>query len=128
RAACAVAAVAGHVYPLFFGFRGGKGVATGFGALAALAPRAGAASAVVFAGTAAASGYVSAGSMAGALSFPLLVAAGSRWRLDVSRRSVLAAASAIGALILARHGDNLRRLRAGSERRWRDRRPEGATP
>src|SRR3972149_4606460 len=66
-ALAALAAIAGHMFPVWLRFRGGKGVATGFGAFLPLAPRAAALAAVVFALTVGASRYVSVGSLAAAL-------------------------------------------------------------
>jgi len=113
-AAAAVATTAGHVFPAFLGWRGGKGVATGFGALAALAPLPAAGSLGAFAATVAVGRYVSLGSLAGALSFPLFVALRRR-RGDAP---LLVAAGCIAALVLGRHGGNLKRLRRGSEQRF----------
>ena len=112
---CAVAVVLGHVYPAFFGFRGGKGVATSFGAFLPLAPWATAAAAGVFALGSAVSRYVSVGSMAAAASLPALVALGRRRGLVRREASVLAAATATAGLVIARHLPNLRRLLAGRE-------------
>lgn len=112
---CAVAVVVGHVYPAFFGFRGGKGVATSFGAFLPLAPWATAAAAGVFAVGSALSRYVSVGSMAAAGALPALVALGRRRGLVRPEPSVLAAATAAAGLVLARHLPNLRRLLAGRE-------------
>jgi glycerol-3-phosphate acyltransferase PlsY len=113
QAACAVAATAGHVFPAFLGLRGGKGVATAFGSLATLAPRAAAGSAAVFASTVAVTGYVSVGSLAGTATFPLILAVRARQRRGGP--AVLVATVAISILVAVRHGENLRRLRDGSE-------------
>jgi len=119
-AATAVAATAGHVFPAFMGLRGGKGVATGFGALVALAPLPAAASLATFAATVGATRYVSIGSLAGALSFPVF--------LLVRRRPgdgpLLVAAGCVAALVLGRHGENLKRLRSGAELRFERRHME----
>lgn len=112
---CAVAVVVGHVYPVFFGFRGGKGVATAFGAFLPLAPWATAAAAGVFALGSALTHYVSVGSMAAAGSLPALIAAGRRRGLVRPELSVLGAATVTAAIVLTRHLPNLRRLRAGRE-------------
>lgn len=115
-AASAVAVTAGHVYPVFLGLKGGKGTATGFGALVSLAPLAATGSLAVFAATVAKTRYVSLGSVVAAGSFPLLVAAGARRRRD-GGVEVLSAAAAITAMIINRHRGNLRRLRHGEERK-----------
>lgn len=115
-AASAVAVTAGHIYPVFLGLRGGKGTATGFGALVSLAPLAATGSLGVFSATVAATRYVSLGSVVAAGSFPLFVAAG-KMRRRGGGADILAAAGAIAALVVTRHRGNLRRLWAGVERR-----------
>lgn len=121
-AASAVAATAGHVFPVFMELRGGKGVATGFGALLALAPWPAAGSLGVFAATLAGSRYVSIGSLAGAVSFPLLLALRRRPGDGPS----LIAAGCIAALVLGRHRANLKRLAEGAELRFERRQMERA--
>jgi glycerol-3-phosphate acyltransferase PlsY len=117
-AGVAFAAVVGHVYPLYFGFRGGKGVATGFGAFLALLPLAAGISLVLFAATAVATRYVSVASLVAAAAVPVAawVLARAGWTSPVPV-PVLGFAVATTALIFLRHGANLRRLRAGNERR-----------
>jgi glycerol-3-phosphate acyltransferase PlsY len=112
-ALAAATAVLGHMHPVWLGFRGGKGVATGCGAFLPLAPKASLAGFVVFAFTAAASRYVSLGSIAGTIA--LAVAA-----FAYGPRPVAWAATAIGALVIAKHRSNLERLRRGAERRVGD--------
>jgi glycerol-3-phosphate acyltransferase PlsY len=110
-AVAAVAAVCGHVFPVFLGFRGGKGVATTFGALAALTPAGAAIPAAVFAATLAGLRYVSVASIAAALSAPAGAVA-----LDLPL-PVRAATAILGLLIVVRHAGNVRRLAAGTEPR-----------
>jgi glycerol-3-phosphate acyltransferase PlsY len=116
--AAAVAVVLGHIYPIFFGFRGGKGVATAGGALGALAPVAMALGLVVFFAVVASTRYISLGSMVTAVCFPLLVVLGHSlgWSEHGGRWLVLAS-GAIALLILARHRSNVARLRLGTEPR-----------
>jgi acyl phosphate:glycerol-3-phosphate acyltransferase len=117
-AGAGLAAIAGHVYPVFFGFRGGKGVATGFGVFVALFPLAGAAALALFVGVGALTRVVSLGSMVAAASVPPLAAAFARigWAPPVNAvELILTAAGA--ALVLFRHRSNLARLWAGTERR-----------
>ncbi len=114
----ALAAVSGHVFSLFLGFRGGKGVATAVGALAALSPSAIAAAGLVFVITVALSRFVSLGSILGAVTFPVAVAAVARGQgLSTYDRHMLASSGLIAALIVVRHHANLRRLLAGTENR-----------
>jgi glycerol-3-phosphate acyltransferase PlsY len=104
-AVAAVAAVVGHMYPVWLGFEGGKGVATGLGAFAPLVPAAALASLAVFLVAAAASRYVSIGSVAGALTLPA-VAFALRGPAPVTW-----AAGATAALVLLRHRSNFSRIR-----------------
>jgi glycerol-3-phosphate acyltransferase PlsY len=112
--AAAAAAVVGHVFPLYLGFRGGKGVATAAGAFGALSPPALGVTALLFALTVAWRRIVSLGSMVAAAAFPLVYWLLGRGGAPVSPR-VLFAAVAISALVLVRHRDNLRRLVQGRE-------------
>ena len=117
-AAAAFAVVVGHVFPLFFGFRGGKGVATGFGALMALLPLAASASLAVFALTVAATRYVSLGLVLFAATFPEMALLFTRFGWSpVLSSSALALACACAGLVVLRHAGNLQRLFAGTERR-----------
>jgi len=71
---CAIMAVIGHVYPVFAGFKGGKGVATLTGIMFALLPWQTGVACIVFAIVLAISGYVSLGSIVTALCYPFIVA------------------------------------------------------
>jgi glycerol-3-phosphate acyltransferase PlsY len=110
-ALAAVAAVVGHMYPVWLRFRGGKGVATGLGAFAPLAPGAALVALVVFALVAALTRYVSLGSVAGALALALLAWHGS------GAGPLAVAAAFTAALVVFRHRSNLRRILLGTERR-----------
>jgi glycerol-3-phosphate acyltransferase PlsY len=123
----AVAVVVGHVYPIFFGFRGGKGVATSAGALGALAPVAMALGIVLFVLVVVWKHYVSLGSIVTAAAFPFLAWACHRlgWS-DYGGPWLLGSAAAIALLIVLRHAGNLRRLREGIEPRLAEPRPQAA--
>ena len=108
-----LAALAGHVLPVFSRFAGGKGVATGFGVFVALAPAAAAASFVVFSTVAFSTRYVSLASMSAAVTLPLACVV-----LQVARPFSVGAV-AVAAIILVRHRENLRRLRQGLEPKFR---------
>lgn len=106
-----VAAVAGHVFPVWLGFRGGKGVSTTFGACLAWAPPVAATAVVVFAATVWLTRLVSLGSILAALTLGPLA-----WAWSAPGPVVLALCG-VGALVVIRHQGNLRRLVAGEERR-----------
>ena len=111
RAAAAVAAIIGNCWSVFLGFRGGKGVATGLGALLNLVPAAVAPAIPVWLAVAVATRYVSLGSILGAACVPL-----GALLLGYGAPAVLAALAGV-AIIIARHHDNIGRLVAGTERR-----------
>ena len=115
-AASAFAVVAGHVFPVWLGFRGGKGVATGLGAFLLLAPLALLSALPVFVIVVWVTRYVSLGSITAAALIPLAVwILGSRSGADVNMIPTLAAAAAGGALIIFMHRANIRRLMRGEE-------------
>lgn len=125
----AVAVVLGHVFPVFLGFRGGKGVATSAGAMGALAPGVLAAAMAIFVLVVAWKRTISLGSITAAACFPLLLLAGERlgW-LEPGGAGPALAAFAIAALIVWKHRANLDRLRRGVEPRLGERRAATATP
>ena len=125
----AAAVVAGHIFPIFLGFRGGKGVATASGVLGALAPGVLAAAMVLFVLVVAWKRTISLGSITAATAFPLLLLAGVGlgW-LRPPGAGPVAASFVIAALILVRHRANLDRLRRGVEPRLGERRREASPP
>ena len=115
-----VAAVVGHVYSPFVGFKGGKGVATAAGVFLALAPASVGAAAIVWVGLLWLTGYMSVASMTGAVAFatatPLLY----------PRDQVLTwAALIVCVFIVFTHRSNIRRLLAGTESRFGARKAGG---
>ena len=121
RSVILAAAVAGHVFPITLGFRGGKGVATLIGGYLALDWRLGLAAVVAHYGLRAATGYVSVASVALAWAFPLgqwlagviglgdTVFTGGTWVLML-----------LAVLVTVRHLGNFGRIRAGTEDRYDD--------
>jgi len=118
----AAAAVAGHVFPPYLAFRGGKGVATAVGALAPLAPAAVAGGLGLFAAIVAWTRWVSLGSLVLLSSIPLLAVLFGRvgWAATPDP-VVLVAAAAVALLVIVRHSGNIARLLDGTERRLGDR-------
>jgi glycerol-3-phosphate acyltransferase PlsY len=110
-AVAAVAAVIGHMYPVWLRFQGGKGVATGFGAFAPLVPLAALGAVVAFALVALTMRLVSLGSIAGGIALAALALA-LRGADPVALAAVFTA-----VLVVFRHRSNLRRILEGTERR-----------
>jgi glycerol-3-phosphate acyltransferase PlsY len=112
--ACGVAAIVGHIRPVFLGFgKGGKGVATACGVFLALAPLQTLLTLLIFVVVVMASGYVSLGSLTGAISLPVLLAA------SVGMRSPLFYVSVVTLVfVFWTHRANIQRLRAGTEYRF----------
>jgi glycerol-3-phosphate acyltransferase PlsY len=115
----ALAAVVGHVFPVWLGFRGGKGVATGLGVFLGLAPLAVLCALPVFVVVVWLTRYVSLGSVTAALLLPLCVwlTAGGR-RAGESAAPLLTAALLGGALIIYMHRANIGRLMRGTENKF----------
>lgn len=110
-AACAVAAVVGNCWSVVLRFRGGKGVATGLGAFLWLVPWATLPAALVWLVVTATFRYVSLGSLTATLCVPV-----GALLLGEPVASVIAGL-AVAGIIVARHGENIARLLAGTERR-----------
>jgi glycerol-3-phosphate acyltransferase PlsY len=112
--AAALAVMAGHAFPVFLRFQGGKAVASFVGAFLCLTPMALAAVLVVFVVTVAGTRHISMGSIVGAATFPLGV-----WLILQPPLPVIAASVVAGAFIIYRHSSNLQRLRSGEEHKFR---------
>lgn len=115
-AVAGLAAFLGHLYPVFFGFRGGKGVATAAGALLGIAWLLGLATGVTWLIIAVFFRYSSLASIVAAFFAPAYYLVGGNivWPLD---RTVLVALIVISLLLIWRHRENIRRLSAGTESR-----------
>src|SRR5205085_8388692 len=111
-AVAALFAVAGHLFPVWLKFRGGKGVATAVGAFLALAPLAVGITFILFALILAASRYVSLASITSAAAFPVVAWLLMRQNLPAP---ILASMAAVVILVIAKHHANLRRLLNGTE-------------
>jgi glycerol-3-phosphate acyltransferase PlsY len=108
-----LAAFCGHVFSVFLRFRGGKGVATALGVFLALAPLAVGIALVVFVVLMLVWRYVSLGSIAAAATMPLVV---MLFRGDTVLMSVTLI---IALVVIAKHHENIRRLLAGTENRFK---------
>lgn len=108
-----IAAVVGHVFSVFAGFRGGKGVATGAGVVLGLAPWAFVAALVTWVILVKLSGYVSLGSLGAALVLPPAV-----YFLHPERRPTIWLFAGLAGAIVIFHRANIRRLLAGTENRF----------
>lgn len=116
--ATAVAVVVGHMYPIFHGFRGGKGVATTAGALGALQPQLLLVVGAVFLLTLTVTRFVSLASMLGVVLYPILAAASiGTGRLPADQIWLPVASGLIAALVVWRHRANIQRLLAHREAR-----------
>jgi acyl phosphate:glycerol-3-phosphate acyltransferase len=111
-AAAGVAAIVGHVYPVWLGFRGGKGVATACGVFTVLTPLAVPPALAIFLVSVWVTKYISVGSVLASVVLPPAA------YVTGSPGPVVAAALAVSALIVFRHRSNLARLREGTERRF----------
>jgi len=111
---CGMAAITGHVFPVFAGFRGGKGVATTFGVLLALHPLLTLTCAGIFLVVLLISGYVSLGSIISVIMFPVLLFT----LFPTSSLLFRIFAIAVAIAVVATHSKNIRRLVRGEEKRF----------
>lgn len=110
---CGGAAFMGHLYPLYLGFKGGKGVATALGVFVYLNPLATLIDVLIFVGVVYNWGFVSLGSLTASLMMPGLI-----WLLTSSLPYTILAA-VIAVFIWFKHRENIGRLRRGEEKSWR---------
>jgi glycerol-3-phosphate acyltransferase PlsY len=118
KAAAAIAVIVGHIFPVWLGFRGGKGVATGVGVFLVLAPVALLCAGVIFVSIVFFTRYVSLGSIMAAALIPLLVWLQNVFVEPVADLRPLLTAAVVGALlIVVAHRGNIERLARGTESR-----------
>ena len=110
-ASVALSTFLGHLYPLFLGFHGGKGVATALGIFIVISPLVTAGGVIVFVVVVMRWKYVSLGSLAASASMPLFLVIGE-YAVVYGALGLM-----IGCLIFYRHGDNIKRLRDGKEKK-----------
>lgn len=108
-----LAAFLGHVYTVFLGFKGGKGVATALGVLLGTAPLAVLFGVLVFAAVLYKWRYVSLASITAAAVIPVLV-----WA-TCGAPEIIGMAVAIGVIVILKHHENIARLRAGTESKFK---------
>jgi acyl phosphate:glycerol-3-phosphate acyltransferase len=115
QALAALSAVLGHMFTPWLGFKGGKGVATGFGVFLVAAPWAALSAIGVFAVAFAISRYVSVASIIGAACFPAFA-----WFMTSGERPAffIAVQCIVALLIIIKHHQNIRRLATGTESRF----------
>ncbi|MCJ7564060.1 MAG: glycerol-3-phosphate 1-O-acyltransferase PlsY [Candidatus Aminicenantes bacterium] len=111
-AVCASLAVLGHCFPVYIGFKGGKGVATAAGAMFAVALKPTLLSLIIFVLTVALTGFVSLASILAALSFPFFML------LFKMPANLILLSLPILLIILIRHAENIKRLIGGQERKF----------
>ena len=113
-ALAALVAVLGHMFPVWLNFRGGKGVATGLGSLAVIAPKAVLIAAVIFIIIVVLFRYSSVGSITAAAALPLIALVVHDYGHSALTLSLI---SLTCLIIIAKHHENIRRLLAGTENR-----------
>ena len=119
-AAAALAVIVGHMFPVWLGFRGGKGVATGVGVFLVLAPVAVGLAGVIFILVVSLTRYVSLGSILAAAAIPFFVWAQDQFiQTGPGRVPLMTAAAASALLIIFAHRGNIGRLLDGTESRFR---------
>ena len=116
EALAALCAVLGHMFPVWLGLRGGKGVATAFGVFVVLVPYAALGSLAVFVIVFALGRYVSLASILGTTAFPLLAWFAAPWTRNYL---IMAIIGIVAGLILVKHQQNILRLMARTEYRFR---------
>ncbi len=111
----AAAVVLGHTFPVFAGFKGGKGVATLLGVGFGLYPMAAVGAVIIFATVLIISGYVSLGSITAGISFPLMVI----FLFPPSHVIYIVLAVAVAVFLPITHRKNIKRLLNGTESKFR---------
>jgi glycerol-3-phosphate acyltransferase PlsY len=106
----ALAVMAGHAYPVFLGFKGGKAVASFVGAFLCLTPWAWAAELIIFVVIVIWTRHISMGSIVWAATLPLAV-----WLVMQGPWPAVGASVVAGAFVIYRHSSNIQRLRLGTE-------------
>jgi len=107
--------ILGHIFPIFLGFRGGKGVATALGTYLVISPIAVFIECLIFAGIVWKWKFISLGSLTCATTIPILIAF-----IRSDSKAYFMISVIIAALILYRHQSNISRLLQGTENKWKN--------
>jgi glycerol-3-phosphate acyltransferase PlsY len=118
-ASAALAAVLGHVFPVWLRFKGGKGVATALGVFCVLFPKAILVALAIFILVVAITRYVSLGSILGAIAFPV-----AAYFMQNPDWLSLLLASGVSLIIILKHHQNISRLLSGTENRFGGNKPQ----
>lgn len=110
------AAIIGHIFPIYAGFRGGKGVATALGVISAAFPMAALISFLVFVIVVYLTRYVSLGSMLGAVAFPLQFVF-KIWETDLQNKYLIFG-SIVSLILILTHRQNIKKLMNGTENKF----------
>lgn len=110
-----LAAVVGHIYPIFFSFKGGKGVATGFGVVAAYSPLSAVIMLIIWISTAVFTRYSSLAAISAFVMLPVILILSGDSVIKISFGILL------GLLIVFKHSSNIKQLIEGTESRIRSR-------
>lgn len=118
-AGAAILAIVGHIFPVWLGFKAGKGVATGLGVFLAIAPVAALCSFGLFALIVAKTHYISLGSIIGTVVMIPLILLWNGWMWPSQYLTqMLVAITVVAAVIVFKHRDNIKRLMAGTENKF----------
>ncbi len=114
-----IAAIIGHIFPVYLKFKGGKGVATGLGVFLGLAPLPAIIVLIVFVIAFLSTGYVSVGSISAAISLPIVIIVYNYYKagLSVYPRYFIITSFVIALFVVYRHKSNIKRLMKGEEMR-----------
>ncbi len=118
-AGASILAIAGHIFPVWLGFKAGKGVATGLGVFLAIAPLAALCAFGLFILIVAKTRYISLGSIIGTVMMIPLILLWNGWVWPSQYLvQMLAAIAVVAAVIVFKHGENIKRLMAGTENKF----------
>ncbi len=115
-------AIVGHIFPVFAGFRGGKGIATLFGMILAVHPAASALASIVFVIMLLITRYVSLSSMVGSFSYPIIIIL---FFNETATRTQILFAIVVSVLVMITHQKNIERLLKGKESKVNFRKKKG---